>query len=609
VPRAIGIDLGQTNSRIAWLSGAEGPQILPNSDNERFMPTLLAQHPSGQFLSGRGAAGVLAASPERVVWDLVARLATGQLATLEGQSYRPESLMAFFLRKLKADAEARLNDTVTQAYVTVPPTWNAAARKRLCDAGSEAGLSVTPVESSVAAALAAGFRAPSDRLRYILVYDLGGTNFSVTLLALGGPSLVVRKTATLAGVGGAAFDQLIVDYVTVLVEQQHQVDPRVYGRFMAELRKQAEQAKILLGAHRATDVRIAGMLRTPAGSPLDVDVEIEREEFERMLEDPVRSTLLATLSVVGEAGVALEQIDSVILVGGSTSIPAVRSAVESFVGVKKVVENVNPLEAPALGAAWMTGALEVNVQPADPAAIVVVAGAAAPPPVAEVRPEPTPMPQPAPQPAPAPAPEPQPPPAPQPPPQERTVPPPPPPPPPPPSPPPAAQAEAEPDATVREARREAPAPPAPAVQPAPQPTPPPAPAAPAPAGPPAHLLIGRWLIGAAATVAVLYVAYFIWQLRPPEYVHVRLHPSETILQRELRTFQQELPDRICEAVREASQDGSFSVADRLGVLNYTLAEQDALNALFRRSNTRAPGALWRRDRVMTVIERCSAAAQ
>lgn len=399
MPRDIGIDLGQTNTRVAWFGGAEGPQILPNSDNERSTPTMVAMHAGGQLLAGRLALGIAATSPERAARDLVARLDNGSPAIIEGKSHSPESLVGFFLRKLKTDAEARLNDTVSRAFVAVPPTWNAAARERLCDAGIEAGLAILPVESSLAAALAAGFRQPSDRPRYVLVYDLGGTNFSVAVLALEGASLGIRKTATITGVGGAAFDQFLVDYVAVLVEQQHQVDPRLHGRFMAELYKQAEQAKIMLGAHRSADVHIAGMLRSPSGTPLDVDVEIEREEFEWMLEDQVRSTLLATLSVVGEACVPVEQLEAVVLTGGSTCIPAVRSAVQEFVGVKKVVQNFDPMEGIALGLAWMTGSLCVQPQPADPASVVVVAAA---PPAPRPRPHPVPAPQ---EPPPAPAPE------------------------------------------------------------------------------------------------------------------------------------------------------------------------------------------------------------
>lgn len=390
MPRDIGIDLGQTNTRVAWFGGVEGPQILPNSDNERSTPTVVAMHAGGQLLAGRLALGIAATSPERAARGLVARLDNGSPAIFEGKSYSPESLVAFFLRKLKTDAEFRLNDTVARAFVAVPPTWNAAARERLCDAGIEAGLAILPVESSLAAALAAGFRQSSDRPRYVLVYDLGGTNFSVAVLALEGASLRIRKTATITGVGGAAFDQFLVDYVAVLVEQQHQVDPRLHGRFMAELYKQAEQAKIMLGAHRSADVHIAGMLRSPSGSPLDVDVEIEREEFERMLEDQVRSTLLATLSVVGEACVPVEQLEAVVLTGGSTCIPAVRSAVQEFVGVKKVVQNFDPMEGIALGLAWMTGSLSVQPQPADPASVVVVAAA---PPAPRPQPHPVPAPQ------------------------------------------------------------------------------------------------------------------------------------------------------------------------------------------------------------------------
>lgn len=610
--REIGIDLGQTNARVAWLSGGEGAQILPNRDGERFTPTVLALHPSGQFVSGRAALAVAATAPERVIRALVEHLASGTLVPLDGKSYKPESLVAFFVRKLKGEAEARLGDSITRAYVTVPTAWGSAARTRLTAACGEAGLAVTLVESPIASTLGAGFRAGAQRQTNVLVYDLGGTGFSAAVVSVEGSSVSVRKAVAIPGVGGTAFDQHIVDYVNVLVQQQHKIDPSGFGRFMTELGKQAEQVKILLGAHRATDIRIAGLLRGPDGSPINVEIEVEREEFERMIEEEVRSTLLATLRLVEACGLDFERIDAVVVVGGSTAIPSVRNGVQGFVGAKKVVENVDATEVAALGAAWMTGPLTLKAVAADPGSVIVPApatpvaqpqalSAPAPPPQAVPAPAPQPqaVPAPAPQPEPSPAPEPVATPA------------------------PAPEPMTEPTAVPEPAPSALPSPSSPEPRPAPpgavlpaaaSPNPAPATTAAKPAvaepaaaktGVSAQVAITRWLMWVAGIVAVLYVAYFIWQLRPPEYTRVPLHPSEAVMTKEIKVFQQELPARVCGAVRDASGRGAFTAGDRLVVVNRLMAEIDTLNNVLKNANV--PRQVdYGRNELLGMIDKCVA---
>lgn len=366
--RRIGIDLGHTNCRAAWLSSPGAPQILPNGDNERFTPTLLAFHPDGQVVAGRAAVRLADACPERVVGDVIARLGSGEAVSLNGTTMSPQSLAGHLLARFKQDAEARLNDRVAAALVAVPPAWDSAARQRLYDAGEQAQLAIQTVDAAVAAAVAAGVRQPSADLQNLLVYDLGGATFTVTALAWEKATLSVIRTACLQGVGGSSFDQQIVDYITVLIEQQNQVNPAASRRFMAELRRQAEQAKISLGAHNVSDVVIMGGLRSHTGAPIDVEIDIRREDFERLIEDKVRATIDLTRQVLADCRLSPAQVDSVILAGGSTCVPCVRRAVESLFGAGRILRGADPLEGVALGAAWFLGDLGVSIQAAAPAA-------------------------------------------------------------------------------------------------------------------------------------------------------------------------------------------------------------------------------------------------
>jgi len=368
VGRRIGIDLGHTNCRAAWLSSPGAPQILPNGDNERFTPTLLALHPDGQVVAGRAAVRLADACPERVVGDVIARLGSGEAVLLNGTTMSPQSLAGHLLARFKQDAEARLNDRVAAALVAVPPAWDSAARQRLCDAGEQAQLAIQTVDAAVAAAVAAGVRQPSADLQNLLVYDLGGATFTVTALAWEKATLSVIRTASLQGVGGSSFDQQIVDYITVLIEQQNQVNPTANRRFMAELRRQAEQAKISLGAHNVSDVVIMGGLRSHTGAPIDVEIDIGREDFERLIEDKVRATIDLTRQVLADCRLSPSQVDSVILSGGTTCVPCVRRAVENLFGAGRMLRGADPLEGVALGAAWFLGELGISIQAAAPAA-------------------------------------------------------------------------------------------------------------------------------------------------------------------------------------------------------------------------------------------------
>jgi actin-like ATPase involved in cell morphogenesis len=403
--------LGHTNCRVSWLNG-DGPQILANGDNERFTPSLLAIHTDGQVLSGRSAAGWAALHPERAVPDVVAKLGAGEHVTVNGFSADAGALVEQLIRRLRTDAEKRMGEDVSSAFVAVPPDWTAEARLRFSQAGQRAGLPVVLIESAMAAALAAGCRQPAEGLRRVLVFDLGGALCSVTLLAWQADGLATQQTASMPGVAGLAFDQQIVDYVSVLIEQQHHVKPASNPRFMADLRRQAEHAKIALGGHRYADVVIMGGMRTPSGAPIDVEVELSREDFERMVEDKIAATTSLARHVLGRAGLSPEQVDSVVLVGGSTCVPSVRAGVEAVFGSARIVRGVDPLEGVAMGIAWMTGNLSVSVHPFEAMAMPAASASSAswvgteddvptnppaepqPQPVSEMPPEPPAEPQP-----------------------------------------------------------------------------------------------------------------------------------------------------------------------------------------------------------------------
>jgi hypothetical protein len=258
----------------------------------------------------------------------------------------------------------RCGGTVSGAVVAHPTTWNETAREALRRAGGLAGISITPIASVIAAAIGAGLHQPPAQIRRILVYDLGAFDFAAGLLILEGKHLTLVGTTELPGIGGAAFDQQIVDYVTVLAQRQHKVDPLANPRFMTQLRKEASEAKVALSTSRSADLVFIGLL---AGGAVDVDLAIEREEFERLIEHLVRATFTASQQLLDAVGWRAEEIDLVIPVGASTGVPLVREMLAETFGAERLNEG-EASACVALGAAIQAGPLAIEVRLTPPAA-------------------------------------------------------------------------------------------------------------------------------------------------------------------------------------------------------------------------------------------------
>ena len=375
----VGIDLGRTNCRMAHWKASGKAGVLMNRDNVDVLSARLAVNPEGSVLLGRAALAAAASHPDWVVGDLDGALETGTLRVVGETAWPPERILSHLLRRLKGDAELRCGEAVTAAVVAHPTGWSERAQARLCEAGALADLVVTPLASAAAAAIGAGIY--ESKPTHVLVYDLGAADFSAALLTWDAERLQLLSTVTLGDAGGAAFDQQIIDYVTALAQRQQKGDPLTNQKFMAELRAQAVDAKITLGTSRSADLVLVGLLSSGA---LDIDLAIEREEFERLIEPLVRRTLEACLQLVEAAGWKVEEIGRVVTAGASTEVPLVRAWLGDTFGAEKLVRG-DAVSRIALGAAIQTGPMAVTVERAVAAAPPPPAPPAEPPsPVGEV---------------------------------------------------------------------------------------------------------------------------------------------------------------------------------------------------------------------------------
>jgi hypothetical protein len=326
----IGIDLGRTACRFAKIKPGGGPELLLYRDNVGVIPATVVRGADGEFMVGKAAAQMAAKHPDQVVPDL-------------GRA--PEAL-ACLLRRLKSDAEYRLGETVGGASVAVRGTGADGADEIFVAASEQAELPAAAVHPAFAAVLGAAFTS-SPQPRRIVVYDLGAASFSAALLLLEGAYLTLIRETELAGVGGAVFDQQVVDYVVAAARRQHGVDPEADGRFMNELRKLAVDAKISLTSSANSDIVLSGVL---GKGSIDVDLTIEREEFERLIGDLVRQTITATLDMIGAFGVGPGAVDAVVTAGASTVIPLVHRLLQETFGAGKLIDG-DPSSRIALGAA------------------------------------------------------------------------------------------------------------------------------------------------------------------------------------------------------------------------------------------------------------------
>ncbi|QQM67497.1 molecular chaperone DnaK [Actinomyces weissii] len=359
--RAVGIDLGTTNSAIAVLEGGE-PTIIPNAEGGRTTPSVVAFSKSGEVLVGEVAKRQAVTNVDRTISSVKRHMGTDWSVSIDDKKYTAQEISARILAKLKADAEAYLGETVTNAVITVPAYFNDAERQATKEAGTIAGLVVDRiVNEPTAAALAYGLdKGKEDEL--ILVFDLGGGTFDVSLLEVGKDedgfsTIQVRATNGDNRLGGDDWDARIVDWLVKQVKDKNGVDLAKDKIAMQRLKDAAEQAKKELSSAMSTNINLQYLSMSEAG-PVHLDEKLTRAQFEEMTADLLARTKVPFHNVIKDAGVQLSEIDHVVLVGGSTRMPAVSEVVRELTGGKEPNKGVNPDEVVAVGASLQAGVIQ-----------------------------------------------------------------------------------------------------------------------------------------------------------------------------------------------------------------------------------------------------------
>ena len=356
--KIIGIDLGTTNSCVAVFEGGE-PIVIPNPEGARTTPSVVAFSKTGERMVGQVAKRQAITNPDRTVISIKREMGTSFKTTIDGKNYTPQEISAMILQKLKSDAEAYLGTSVTQAVITVPAYFSDAQRQATKDAGKIAGLEVLRIiNEPTAAALAYGMDKENDQK--IMVFDLGGGTFDVSLLEISDGVFEVLATAGNNRLGGDDFDQRVIDWMVDRFKAENGVDLRNDKMVMQRLKEAAEKAKIELSGMSSTNINLPFITATAAG-PLHFDATLTRAEFEKITADLVEATMAPTRQVLSDAGISASQVDKVLLVGGSTRIPAVQEAVKKNLG-KEPFKGINPDECVALGAAIQGGVLGGDVK-------------------------------------------------------------------------------------------------------------------------------------------------------------------------------------------------------------------------------------------------------
>jgi molecular chaperone DnaK len=353
--RAIGIDLGTTNSCMAVLEGGE-PKIIANAEGMRTTPSIVAFTKTGEALVGEVAKRQAVTNPTRTVRSVKRRMGTGWTLDIDGHSYTPQEISARILQKLTTDAEAHLGESVTEAVITVPAYFNDPQRTATKEAGEIAGFTVLRIlNEPTAAALAYSLEKRPAQER-ALVFDLGGGTFDVSLLALRDGQVEVLTTSGDNNLGGDDWDQRIIDSVLGTIRQRHGVDASTDPVALQRLKEAAEKAKIELSAMPSTSINLPYLTSGPDG-PLHVDVDLARSELQRMTQDLLDRCTGPFNQAISDAAVPVDDIAHVLLVGGSTRMPAVAELVKSLTG-KEPSKTVNPDEVVAVGAALQAGLLK-----------------------------------------------------------------------------------------------------------------------------------------------------------------------------------------------------------------------------------------------------------
>ena len=356
--KIIGIDLGTTNSCVAVFEGGE-PSVIPNPEGARTTPSVIAFTKSGERMVGQVAKRQAITNPDRTVISIKREMGSAYKKEIDGKNYTPQELSAMVLQKLKADAEAYLGAPVTQAVITVPAYFSDAQRQATKDAGKIAGLEVLRIiNEPTAAALAYGMDKETDQR--IMVFDLGGGTFDVSLMEISDGVFEVLATAGNNRLGGDDFDERIINWMVEQFKKENGVDLRNDKMVMQRLKEAAEKAKIELSGMMSTNINLPFLTATAAG-PLHFDATLTRAEFDRITADLVDATMTPTKQVLADAGISASEVDKILLVGGSTRIPAVQEAVKKFLG-KEPFKGINPDECVASGAAIQGGVLGGDVK-------------------------------------------------------------------------------------------------------------------------------------------------------------------------------------------------------------------------------------------------------
>ncbi len=356
--KIIGIDLGTTNSCVAVFEGGE-PKVIPNPEGARTTPSVVAFSKSGERMVGQVAKRQGITNPDRTVASIKREMGSGYKVTIDGKQYTPQEISAMVLQKLKADAEAFLGEPVTEAVITVPAYFKDAQRQATKDAGKIAGLDVKRIiNEPTAAALAYGMDKENDQT--IMVFDLGGGTFDVSILEISDGVFEVLATAGDNRLGGDDFDQRIIDWLAENFKKENGVDLRADKMVLQRLKDAAEKAKIELSGMTSASINLPFITATAAG-PLHLEATLTRAEFDRLTADLVDRCMGPTRKALEDAGKSVSEIDKVLLVGGSTRIPAVQEAVKKFTG-KEPFKGINPDECVALGAAIQGGVLGGDVK-------------------------------------------------------------------------------------------------------------------------------------------------------------------------------------------------------------------------------------------------------
>ena len=356
--KIIGIDLGTTNSCVAVIEGGE-PVVIANAEGARTTPSVVGFTKTGERLVGQVAKRQAITNPDRTISSIKRKMGTNEKVTIDGKAYTPQEISAMILAKLKADAEAYLGEPVTEAVITVPAYFNDSQRQATKDAGTIAGLNVKRIiNEPTAASLAYGVDKETDQK--IMVYDLGGGTFDVSIIEMGDGVTEVLATNGDTHLGGDDFDQRIIDWMADAFQKENGIDLRQDKMAAQRLKEAAEKAKIELSSAMQSNINLP-FITADATGPKHLDMTLSRAQFDALTADLVERTMTPVRKAMADAGLKASDLKKVLLVGGSTRIPAVQEAVKKEMGMEPF-KGINPDECVAVGAAIQGGVLQGDVK-------------------------------------------------------------------------------------------------------------------------------------------------------------------------------------------------------------------------------------------------------